>query len=513
MAVAALAAPVAAPAVAAPRTGSVVVRLADQAGAPVRAADVSVRREPTGDTVAEGVTGADGRFSATDVPAGVYYASIDPPGEKDAEQSDTFRTAPYQLRAGEALVIEEQLLQSVIQGRLTDMTGDPVAQGRARVGAPLADEQDEWADFYSDDLDADGRFSIVAPPGEYLLRFEVSDMHQWSPQARQEAQATTIRLEPGESVTVNETLLPTGSVAGRLTGSGGGALDKATVSLLAADGSSHASTKTNTRGEYQFSYVFPGRYKLAFQPPRLPLQYSGGKLSEDQAELVEVAVGQRTTVDHRMLASGSIAGRLTKPNGSGVAGVVVWVYPLYKGFRNFDADHHTTKTDRTGRYRIAKLPAGSYKVFFEYAPRADSDYGHRGQYAYGKGDWDAARRFTVQPGKTLTVHDKQFAAASMRIIAKDAKTGKRLKNFCVRVEGREKCTTTNLIVLKNVQARRALHVSAEPNSRSSAYLGAQRQAVTLKSGESRLVTMKFRKGGRIRTTVTAAATGRPVSDV
>ena len=481
------------PAQAAPQTGTITGRFTDHTGAPVGGIQ-AVASELTGSEAAgSDETDADGRYTITGLPLGLYRVDFDP----DRSAFESYDDGYHHVPAGETVTVDRQLVQaSVLRGRLVDAAGRPVPRGEVAIGSS----------DYSEPLGADGRWSQKVQPGEYTVGFETSAVRQWVRGARDARKAVKIKVGPSETVTVNERLLPTGSVAGRVTDNAGKALKDATMRLY-ADGRRRATVHTDKQGKYRFPYVFPGKYRLSVEPDNRTAHWARGKAGQAAADVIKVAAGKVSKVDHRVPAPGAVAGRFTRADGTGLPGAGVQLVALNeRGGQHYGGREYKTKTDRTGRYRIAKVPFGQYKIIVRHSGRS--------QYVPGQADFKTAQRFTVRPGKTLTVRDKLVPAATMRVIVKDAQTGERLTDFCVGglAFGNfdSTCTTENELVMRNLQAPRIFDVSVFPRSNASLHLG-QQKAVKLKPGESRTVTMTLRKGGAIRTTATEAATGKPAS--
>ena len=90
---------------------------------------------------------------------------------------------------------------------------------------------------------------------------------------------------------LNEELLPTGTVTGRLTMPGGAGVPFASVSLTGATGSVSAGTDFN--GNYTVR-AYPGEYTVAFQTPH-GRQWEDGKSSAAAADPVTVVAHSTIT--------------------------------------------------------------------------------------------------------------------------------------------------------------------------------------------------------------------------
>ncbi|HET9517637.1 MAG TPA: carboxypeptidase-like regulatory domain-containing protein [Actinoplanes sp.] len=212
-----------------------------------------------------------------------------------------------------------------------------------------------------------------------------------------------------------------------------------------------------------------------------------------------------TPTSTEVVARGSIAGRFTTKSGKGIAKATVVVST---GADEDDANNESeVKTDSTGRFTVADLSPGDYKVMF-------IDRTKRVQYAYGKGNRAAANVFTVRSGQTTTVNDEQVAPATLRITAVNARTGKQLRAFCTYLDDlpeNERCTKKSVVVIKNLRADR-IRVSVHPTS-GSLYLARTDLWATTVAGRTTRFAAKLQLGGKIDTTVVDRGTGRAVQDV
>ena len=261
--------------------------------------------------------------------------------------------------------------------------------------------------------DEDGRWKLAVPPAEYTVNFDLDGRTQWVKGTRDQEAATLFTIAAGQSITVDETLLPTGTIAGKLVNTKGKAVRDADVTLH-QDGDSVGYAQTDENGQYRFERVFTGTYKVLFEPSKAPGQWAYGKASEATATPITVTADQVTTVNEKLLVLGAVAGRFTTGKGKGIAKAIVKVAPA-KDDDDAGQDF-TAKTDSTGRFKVAGVLPSQYKVSF-------TDRTGRTQYAYGKGARAAAKVFTVTSGKTTTVNDKQVAPATLRITAVDCQDG------------------------------------------------------------------------------------------
>ena len=417
-------------------------RLTNHADGPAADANITVYDDEDYEVLGSATTDADGHFEVASLPPGKVKVQFDYHGfgrwVGGAEDYDEARI--FTVKAGAITTVNGKLPPlGVFQGRLVDQAGGPVSSVRVVAVEP------ENSNRPSGTTDEDGRWKLAVPPTEYIVNFDLDGRTQWVKGTRDQEAATRFTIAAGQTITVDETLLPTGTIAGKLVNTKGKAVRDADVTLH-QDGDSVGYAQTDEDGQYRFERVFTGTYKVLFEPSKAPGQWAYGKASEATATPFTVAADQVTTVNEKLLVLGSVAGRFTTGKGKGIAKAIVKVAPA-----NDDDDpgpDFTAKTDSAGRFKVAGVLPSQYKVSF-------TDRTGRTQYAYGKGARAAAKVFTVTSGKTTTVNDKQVAPATLRITAVDARTGKKLSTFCAGLSVRpddEHCTKKSVLVVKNLPA-------------------------------------------------------------
>lgn len=489
------------PAAAEPSTGRLVGQLTTHDDQPIGDAGVSVYDDVNFEFIDGTRTDADGGFTFGELPAGPVKIRFDHHGHEQwaTGQTEYDQATVFAVTAGDTTTVNERLAPlGTLQGRLVNPDGTPVTS--AQVQAEPADSDGE-SGFGS--LDEDGRFAIDVRPGDYKVMFQLDAAQQWAHQARDSESAAVFSVAAGQSVTVDDTLLPTGSIGGTLVDAVGLPVAGAGVTMY-EDGLTRAETTTDEAGAFAIPGVFAGVYKMQFSPTDGARQWAFGKRSESEASPITVTAGERTVVDERLLAAGTVAGTFRSPGGKGLAGVTVRVSPA--GSDGGGDEDSTATTDRHGAFRLTTVLPGRYTVSF-------TDKTGRTQYAYGKGTQADARVFTVRGGRTTTVNDRQLPAATLRITAQDATSGKKLTTFCAEPVGagdQDFCTTKSVVVVRNLQPS-SYRIDVNPDSPTSLYLPTSLTARTA-PGRTTAVTAKLALGGAISTTVVDRATGRPVAD-
>ncbi|HYN92528.1 MAG TPA: carboxypeptidase regulatory-like domain-containing protein [Pilimelia sp.] len=486
-----------APARAAAAPGTITGQLTTADGLAVGSAWVGVYAADSWDVVAGATTDADGRYTV-DVPAADYkiqfYAGST---EQWAHQERTHEDADaIRVVAGETTTVDDQLLAAgTLTGRLLDATGEPVPYVSV-IAEDVATEL--WTYLRTDET---GRFAGELFPGTYVVRFAVEGAEQWAHQARSRDEAARITITAGQSAEVNDTLLPTGSLTGRLTTADGTPTEAVTVRLHAG-GVSVASVSVDSDGTFAFPHVFAGEYKVSFLLDSGAEQWAHGKLTEDDAAAITVAAGRQTIVNEMLIKAGAIQGRFVDRRGQGIPGV--WVDVGTQA----DSSPFGTTTDDDGYYRVSDVPPGSYLISF-----TDERTGRR-QYAYGKETAAAADRISVpNTGGTVTVDDTLLAGAELRVTPQDASSGTPIRNFCTILTGAARayrCTDGTELVFTDVPPGQ-YRATVFPQDEDTLHLQSS-IAATAVLDQSVAVPVPVTLGGAIEAVVTDARTGASIAD-
>jgi 5-hydroxyisourate hydrolase-like protein (transthyretin family) len=445
--------------------------------------------------VRETSTDADGAFTLANVRVGSYKLSFTVPGvvtQFAFGKPENFDGADViTVTDGAVTTVEDTLApHGEIAGRVTDSTGAPVPFINVTATSP----DFSYFAFTFGDADGNYRFQFL-PGGSYLIQFSPNNggPSQYANGKRTSEEADHIPVVNGETTTLDQTLIATGTIRGRFTRQGEPIAD-ANVRAFSPETGSSESTFTDAEGAYQLS-VWPDTYVLQFERADGELtQYARQKLTEPEADRFTVAAGEELVVDEEAIATGTVTGRLTGTDGNPVAGAFVGVsrYGTDRGGR----------TDADGRYEVEVFP-GEYLVSF--GPR---NVGR--QWAHGKSSAGSADLFTVVAGASTVVDEVLRPTGSLTVRATDAATGAPLANFCVFIPGLTDfdCATDGVLRLPALAGRYEVQAQVEDQD----YL-ANRKTVTVTSGQDTAVTIALSRQGRITTTVTDAATGAPVANV
>ncbi|WP_327010273.1 carboxypeptidase-like regulatory domain-containing protein [Dactylosporangium sp. NBC_01737] len=378
-----------------------------------------------------------------------------------------------------------------ITGHLTDASGNPAANAYVWTQQP---DMSANASAYTG---ADGAYTLPdLPEGDYVVSFRAAggSFVQWARQKVTFSAADRITVGAGATVVVDDQLLPTGTIQGRLLNRDGTPA-QAFVTVYQADVQSPVNY-TTVQADGTFSTELPaGTYKLGFRIRGAFEQWSGGQQSYETAKPVVVTAGQAVQVDETVLPTGSLGGRLTRTDGTPAGNVqVITSQPGVNG------TFASVTTDADGRYRFNDLLLGNYEVAF-YGPNWVA------QYAHGKLDPAAADRFAVTDGQLTTVDEVFLPTGTIRVIAHDAVTGAPLSDFCAYTRSATTiggCATgTELLVTDVFVGSYPLDVSIDDHLHLSATAG---PAVVV-AGQTVTVDVALRRGATITTTMVARAGG------
>lgn len=186
-------------------TGAIAGQLTDANGDPVPYASVRVFNDSTS---MSGSTDFEGNYRI-DVRPGVYKIQFSADGiEQYAHQKTTESQADeFVVELGEDTIVNEQLLATgTITGTLRTASGEPVPD----AAVYLYSDDDEFIAFTT--TDEAGAYSVQALPGTYRLSFETRFGTQHAHGKSDPRTADPISVIGGETVVVDETLAPTGTI-------------------------------------------------------------------------------------------------------------------------------------------------------------------------------------------------------------------------------------------------------------------------------------------------------------
>ncbi len=281
-----------------------------------------------------------------------------------------------------------------------------------------------------------------------------------------------------------------GTIAGHFT-DGGTPMAGVLVFVTRTDGSAFSYSTTDSSGFYRTSELPPGDYKVEFDL-RWGKQYAHQKLGWDTATIYSITAANEIVVDDTLLPTGSISGRFTAQDGSGIGGVSV-----------YGIGSQPITTDANGDWQAPKAFARpGYTIFFSSWERRIS------QYAFGKKDSFTADPITVTAGVNTVVNDTLLPTGSVRVTARDSVTGAPISTFSANAGNSYGNTQTGEIILADVTVgTQTVYVGAE------GYLRATPVTVTVVQGQQVDVVVTVSPPSVIEATVVDRATGAPLAGV
>lgn len=361
-------------------------------------------------------TGPDGTFRMYVYP-GTYKVKFSAITARDLDQWSTGKESErladvLTVRANESLVLDEHALATgVVSGRLTDAAGQPVASASAVVANKGLDRS------YMATTDADGRWSLKALPGTYLVNFETTTQVEWANGATTPAEADPVTVTAGATTVVDDSLAVPGSLAVTATDAATGAA-LATFCADADTGFLYVSACTED-GTAEFPAVSPGQYRIVV---------TDGDHLRATTQGVRVDSGRTSTAAVRMIRGATINVTVTEARtGTPVSGVCVIgrladrAFTPGEGIGDCGSDSNQMTIDRVqpGRYQL-------YAYTFDGAHGAQW-VGPNG----GVGDRTAARVITTTAGAHVDVAVRLDPAGSVAGQITDRATGRPIEGATI----------------------------------------------------------------------------------
>jgi len=476
-------------------TGTIAGTITDAGGTPVPSA--SVQASGGEDSSYWGSTDAAGHYSI-EVPAGSgYRVSVQADqhplqyahGKINWADADVFSVA-----TGGVTTVDESFLQTgIISGRFTYRSGAAVVEAYVQASSS--------GSFASTMTAPDGTFSMPVLPGSYRVSFSVPGLTQYVYGTLNWEDAALFTVAAGQTVTVEDSVIATGSVAGHIAYSDGNPAAWVSVSVNDVTTGRSAWAQTDGNGSYRADGLPPGDYSVSVQLSSGAREWVPQKLSPAEAGHYAVTADAVTAVDETLPAIGSIAGRFTDADGAGMAWLSVTATPV----GHEEPDSLYTSTGADGSYRFDQVFVGGYRVGFQDWETNFS------QWAFGKASPQDADVITVTDGQTTTVNDSRLPTGSLRVTATDSLTGAPINDFEAYLgDGQHGGqTSSGTLVIADVPAGQYPVAVTAPG-----YAPAMSAAtVTIVAGEQAEVSVALRPLAKITTKVVDKKTGLPVADV
>ncbi|GAB4059442.1 hypothetical protein GCM10028775_70770 [Catellatospora paridis] len=473
------------PAQAEPDTGTIKGHLTAN-GQPVAGVQVGTY----GPSWSSAVTDADGAYELTDLDPGPYGVHFRAPGRPEQfayGATDWGSAAEIWVTAGGVTTVDDVLLPyATFTGRFTDANGEGLSVN-VTATSDTGQTSAVWA--------GDGNYTLGVFPGRYRIQFQRDfGDPQWAYGARTAEAATVFDVTAGQSVTVNETRLPIGSVSGRITTADGGPAPGVRVDLVGRDGVGGPLAITDQDGQYRID-DFGGDWRLRSTRENGLVQWYPNAWDESDAATITVTPGTVLPIDQQLLATGSLSGRFTDAAGTGLAGVQV-----QPSFSDGSSTVLWTYTGEDGGYSFPELRPADYVVRFDGAHGVD-------QYARGKVTAAAADRITVAAGQNAVVDDVRLPTGSLTLRARDAATGQPIEDFYASFGAQSPNAENGVISVPAVRAD-----TYQAQIFANGYLSAS-ATITITADAETSLTVDLTPMARLHTKVVDRATGKPLAGV
>jgi hypothetical protein len=208
---------------------------------------------------------------------------------------------------------------------------------------------------------ANGTWSVVEPPGTYIVSFSVSGYatQYWDNTTFSNAQPIT--LASGGSVTgVNAALLKDGTVTGKVVSGSGAPIAGSSVCVTPTptSGPCFAGITTAANGTWS-ELVAPGIYYVSFSLAGYATGYWKNTFNAFRAVAITVKAGALTSgINGTLVKTGMISGKVTGPSGAAMPGATIHIQWPGTG-----AAFATATSNNAGNYSVV-VPPGHFLVWF-----------------------------------------------------------------------------------------------------------------------------------------------------
>lgn len=343
-------------------TGTVT---ASETGSWIRQVDVTVYDAVTGQWVTSASTDDSGVYTVSGLSTGTYkirfYGASGYLTQWYGNKADISSASVVSVTAAATTSgIDASLARGgSITGTVTE-SGSNTAIRWADVSVYDAVTGD-WAGYGT--TDSSGGYTVVGLSGSYKIQFSKSGYQsQWYGGASQTTAAVVTVLAPQAVTGINAALIRGGSISGRVTEQATGA-GIGSASVTAYDAVSWqclAWSSTDASGNYRFTGLPTGSYKIYVSATGFPATWLGGRGDQNSAVAIAVtAPDVATGVNVALRPGGTITGTVTdQVSGAAIPNVYVTAVNSVTGTEG------GSSTDTTGVYSITGLAVGGYKVHF-----------------------------------------------------------------------------------------------------------------------------------------------------
>ncbi len=245
--------------------------------------------------------------------------------------------------------------------------------------------------------------------------------------------ATRIWVSSSRVSSINARMASGGSIVGRIQREGGAPVPHVQVDIFREEdnysGDYHylKTTEGAADGSYVAGGLARGCYRLLFSPPAegpdsdLAVEANGDERSVGSAHHTCVDPGEVATesTDVQLEPGGSVAGRITGPDGEPIGGAWVFGHPGQGGGGDVA---NVAVADADGRYVMNRMSAGPHSLDF-YGPMdipvypfGDDVGGYSSEKWNDQASWDTADAITVQAGSTQEGTDVQLATIDNPVV-------------------------------------------------------------------------------------------------
>jgi len=346
---------------------------------PLKKARVAVEKEgdnPSAPYVA--ITGADGRFSISGIPAGRYDMYVERQGyvrksygeDEHGNSSTILSLSPAQQVSDLKFHLHHY---AAISGRIVDEDGDPaehltvnvlkrrIVRGKAVLTNAGQADTNDLGEYRVFDL-RPGRYLVRASLGLQTERMASGFAPTYYPNTTDVAQASVIELKPGDETSgvdlmlIHERLYKiSGHVLNTVSNH---AFGMTVVQLVREDAGSydirtdHRGSAADKSGSFEINDVTPGTYtvfSIWFDVDRRLYGSAQVEVTDADVNSVQIEINRGTDVRGRIIA-----------DGNGTSAADVRVFMVEKNPMQFGLQSATTKAD--GTFLVTSVPDGRYEI-------------------------------------------------------------------------------------------------------------------------------------------------------